>query len=55
MVAEVSCQPKQNFMTVSEEIKDVCEWLEEKDDYCGLAYLPFQSFSRLVHILHQKI
>ena len=29
--------------------------MEESDDFCGLAYLPFNSFSRLVHILHQKI
>ena len=46
---------KQTFMSVSEEIKDICEWLEESDDFCGLAYIPFNSLSRLVHILHQKI
>ena len=46
---------KQTFMTVSEEIKDICEWLEDSDEFGGMAYLPFSSFSRLVHILHQKI
>lgn len=46
---------KQAFMSVSEEIKDICEWLEESEDFSGLAYIPFNSFPRLVHILHQKI
>lgn len=46
---------KQTLMQVSEEIKDICEWLEESDEFCGLAYIPFNSFPRLVHILHQKI
>jgi hypothetical protein len=29
--------------------------LEDSEDFCGLAYIPFTSFSRLIHILHQKI
>ena len=42
-------------MQVSEEIRDICHWLEESEQFSGLAYLPFNSTPRLVQILHQKI
>lgn len=42
-------------MQASEEIKDICHWLEESEEFSGIAYLPFSSAPRLVHILHQKI
>ena len=43
------------MLSVTEEIKNICEWLEETEDYCGLAYIQFNSVARLLHILHQKI
>ena len=46
---------RNNLMNVCEEIRDVCHWLQESEQFCGLAYMPFTAVSRFVHILHQKI
>jgi ribosomal protein L7Ae-like RNA K-turn-binding protein len=43
------------FVEVSEDLKKVCSWLEESEDFRGMAYLPFPSTPKLLHLLHQKV
>lgn len=45
----------ENFLRVTQEIKEICEWLEESDQYAGMAYIPINSFTKFFHVLHQKI
>jgi len=44
-----------NLLQATEQIKEICHWLEESEQFSGLAYLPFHNMSRLLHILHQKV
>ena len=43
------------FIEVSEEVKSICSWLEESDERKGMAYLPFSSTPKLLHLFHQKV
>lgn len=51
--SQEDCPP--NFVEVSPEIKDICSWLEESEDFKGMAYVADKTLPRLLHILHQKV